>query len=206
MKPSSFLNEAVYNAKINELRTKYESLNYQVSKSELYDLLLINVKSGKKIAFELKFFPVKEEDLEGIYELKDAAEAEGIDLKLVTLVKPRSKKIEISWLSEKLFTYFIEHFPDELDQLSTHTHLEGVTLEKIDFDIESFEQLDNNSSAQITGEVEVSLQYGSDSDMDKDFGSQVSDSFPFSAQLVLDLQKKSIVSCEYNIDTSDFFE
>nr|WP_302480508.1 hypothetical protein [Acetobacter syzygii] len=93
----------------------------------------------------------------------------------------------------------------ELDELSTHTRVDGHKMDEI-----RVRRLDGAEIEYcVTGEVEVELQYGSNSDVEDDFGMRLDDSYPYKARVIaaagkpLDIDAEAI---QLRIDTSSFYE
>jgi hypothetical protein len=78
-------------------------------------------------------------------------------------------------MHEAVFEKLISETIQELDELSTHTTVDGHYIDEV-----SVTKLDSAEiSYRVTGEVEVELQYGSDSDVDHDLGYRQDDSYPY---------------------------
>lgn len=94
---------------------------------------------------------------------------------------------------------------DELDRLSTHTSVEGVDLYSLKITSMDAETI----RYEGRGNVDVRLQYGSDSDVERDDGVVSSDSYPLTCQFSaatcspLDI---SVVWGTLIIDTDSFYE
>ncbi|TPW31466.1 hypothetical protein FJU08_06825 [Martelella alba] len=93
----------------------------------------------------------------------------------------------------------------DLDELSTHTSVSGQYVESI--------EIVDLDEAQITyeviGEVEVDLQYGSNSDVRKGLGHVMGDSYPYSAFITARAAKPFEIKnedVELRVDNSSFFE
>ena len=115
-------------------------------------------------------------------------------------------------LSEAISDYFINEFPSEIDELSTHSGIEAVEVENIS-KIELFE--DGTIHASGNGNIECTLQQGSNSDVRKDIGAVWEDSFPFTFTVILDAEydtekphndRFSISEIQYSIDASGYYE
>lgn len=72
------------------------------------------------------------------------------------------KKIEFNNIGTILFDYFEEDFPSELDELSTHTRLDSIDVVAID----SIKVYGQDIVIKCNGQVNVQLQYGSDSEQE----------------------------------------
>jgi hypothetical protein len=93
----------------------------------------------------------------------------------------------------------------ELDELATHYFVEGVCVESTHVVDIGCDQL----TLRAEGSVEVELQYGSGSDLRNDIGAVMNDSFPFSAQLHVKLQRplgRNAKVENFKVDTSSWYE
>lgn len=106
---------------------------------------------------------------------------------------------------DAVFNSLISDSIQELDELSTHTRVDGHSIELIEVeDIDARE-----ISYRITGYVEVNLQYGSNSDIEKDIGLRCSDSYPYTASVTgnaSDPMSLCADDVELSIDNSSFYE
>lgn len=93
----------------------------------------------------------------------------------------------------------------ELDELSTHTRVDGHIIDEI-----KVGRLDAGEiEYRITGEVEVELQYGSNSDVANDIGMRSDDSYPYKAKVIAAAAKPLDIDAEaiqLTVDTSSFYE
>jgi hypothetical protein len=119
---------------------------------------------------------------------------------LIVANPPRNKSIEFLGLEAILTDELANNFPSELDELSSHTRVKGVT----DIDIDSITISEDGINVTGTASVEVSLQCGSD--IEQESGDEIYDFFPFKfdISLDLDLSIKNINGLE--IDNSSFYQ
>jgi hypothetical protein len=93
----------------------------------------------------------------------------------------------------------------ELDELSTHTRVDHHWINTI-----KVKRLDATEiHYRITGEVEVELQYGSNSDVANDIGMHSGDSYPYRAKVSADAGKPLDINAEavkISVDTKSFYE
>lgn len=91
----------------------------------------------------------------------------------------------------------------ELDLLCTHTYIEGPQIEEI-----NIVRIDATAiHYEVTGIVEVELNYGSSSDRDKGDGASMDDSYPFAMTMtapVANPKKFEDIVC--SVDTSSFYQ
>ncbi len=104
-----------------------------------------------------------------------------------------------------VFDSLIAETIQELDELSTHTTVDGHFIERVEVSELNSEQV----VYQISGEVEVELQYGSNSDVRNDIGVRIGDSYPYTATVIsraavpMEIQTEDIV---LKVDNSSFYE
>lgn len=80
-------------------------------------------------------------------------------------------------MQEAVFDNLISETIQELDELSTHTLVEGHFIDTV----EVHEMNASTVRYRVTGEVEVERQYGSNSDVRNDLGYREGDSYPYNA-------------------------
>lgn len=121
---------------------------------------------------------------------------------IVIVPKLIRNPIEIEGIEGRILDYLMEDItPNALEILSTHTRLKNVD----NIEISSI-QIDAHG-IHITGGfiIEVTLQYGSDGDQERDMGIEKYDSFPCDFSLSLDKDLK-ITTGEFTFDTSSFYD
>lgn len=104
-----------------------------------------------------------------------------------------------------VFENLISDTIQELDELSTHTLVDGHFIETVTVAVMDAKQI----TYTLTGQVEVKLQYGSDSDVRNDIGLRQNDSYPYSATVSSKADKPmNIQSNDVTliVDNSSFFE
>lgn len=104
-------------------------------------------------------------------------------------------------LEQILWNLILNDLPQELDSLSTHTTVEGIS----DVEIEGVSKSDDMLEVWGTGTVSVDLQYGSNQDVRIDNGSVHDDSFVFTYRLWL-LDNETVDDYTLEVDTSPFYE
>jgi hypothetical protein len=108
-------------------------------------------------------------------------------------------------IDDHLLTEAISETINELDELATHHLIEGIY-------VDSSEVLDIGPdllTVRAEGSVEVELQYGSTSDVRNGIGDVRSDSFPFSAEVHVKLQRplgRHAKVENFKVDTSSWYE
>ena len=104
-----------------------------------------------------------------------------------------------------IFDRIIWETIQELDDLSTHTvvdghHIDAVKIRKMDATLINY---------TITGQVDVELQYGSNSDVRNDIGFRQDDSFPYCATVSSNAANPMNIhsgDVDIKVDTSSFYE
>jgi len=104
-----------------------------------------------------------------------------------------------------VFENLISETIAELDELSTHTTVDGHWIDTVEVT-----KLDAKEIRyRVDGEVEVELQYGSNSDVRNDIGFRKGDSYPYAATVVCDVTNPMKVNSEdldLSVDNSSFYE
>lgn len=108
-------------------------------------------------------------------------------------------------MQDAVFEKLISETIGELDELSTHTTVDGHYIDKV-----SVTKMDAREiSYLVEGEVEVELQYGSDSDVSNDIGFRQDDSYPYVVNVTCAVTRPMAVQAEdvkITIDNRSFFE
>ncbi|ORE93849.1 hypothetical protein ATO4_15701 [Aurantimonas sp. 22II-16-19i] len=108
-------------------------------------------------------------------------------------------------MHEAVFDNLISETIQELDELSTHTVVNGHAIDTIAV------QLMNATTVcyVVTGEVEVELQYGSNSDVRNDIGFRRNDAYPYRAIITSCAAEPSEIHSNdvaLTVDNRSFFE
>lgn len=108
-------------------------------------------------------------------------------------------------LQDAVFESLILDTIQELDELSTHTRVDGHIIDEI-----KVRRLDATEIEYcVIGDVEVELQYGSNSDVAHDIGMRSDDSYPYQARVIAAAGKPLNIDAEairLSVDTSSFYE
>ena len=164
-------------ATIDQLAEEYKKKGYNVQREariDKYRVDLLAEKDGQSVYVEVVRKRVDGETRRRIEALEEQIRKQPNSRLIV--VKERysdEKRIEFNNLNEILYNYFISDFPNELDELSTHTRLDSVDSVAID----SIIVYGQDIIVKCSGQVSVELQYGSDSEQDG--GALPAMSFPF---------------------------
>jgi hypothetical protein len=107
-------------------------------------------------------------------------------------------------IDERVMDRILSETICELDELSTHTHVDETATEEIAI----VEIGPYTIRFEVEGTVYVTLQYGSDSDMESGDGASMGDSYPFTAAVIADATNpaKFLEVLEPKVDNSSFFE
>lgn len=114
---------------------------------------------------------------------------------------PHEVKISIENIDHLLEEEFRNN-PRSLDELATHVSIEEVGS----VEIGTVNIASSGTTVSGCGTVYINMQYGSDGDYRRGDGARLSDSYPFSFEVVLDrdMEIEKVVSLE--ADTSSFYE
>jgi hypothetical protein len=169
------------------------------------------VRGYTKLIKRLNTFTHINRETFGVPEDKADGLAEGalqVFDELFTLVRERreaTREAAEDKAEEALRDILYGEVNDELDRLSTHTSVIGVDLYDLTITFMDSDHIRYSGH----GNVDVRLQYGSDSDVDRDDGVISSDSYPltceFEAETCTPLDI-SIVPGALKVDTDSFYE
>ncbi len=110
-----------------------------------------------------------------------------------------------SVMHEAVFENLISDTIPDLDELSTHTTIDGHYIDTV----QVCEMGAKRISYEITGQVEVELQYGSNSDVKNDIGFRQDDSYPYHATVTSGAAKPLEIGrgdVNLTVDNSSFYE
>lgn len=153
-------------ATIDQLFDEYKQKGYNVQREVRLDKFRVDLlaeKDGQKVYIE-----VIRSRMDGEARRRLNALEEYIrnlpNSRLIAVPERYSedRRVEFDRLNEILFERFMEDFPDELDELSTHTNIDSVDSVVID----TIKVYGQDIVIKCSGQVNVELQYGSDSEQD----------------------------------------
>lgn len=133
--------------------------------------------------------------MKGLLNLLDAAADARTDL----------ERMVAETMHHAVFESLISETIQELDELSTHTMVDGHFIDTVEVIELNAEQV----VYEVTGEVEVELQYGSNSDVRNDIGARIDDSYPYKATVFsraatpMEIRAEDM---ELKVDNSSFYE
>lgn len=189
---------------IDQLVADYQDKGYQVEigkKIGDYEADLVATKGDEVIVFEVKTGRMNPQMHSRLTQIGDyVRNRKNHKFLVVVATPPKRKKIEIPNLDQILFDYLVDNFPNELDELSTHTRIRWVDGATVD---ELTVREDGSLLVKGNAEVEVELTYGSGDDQ-----STTDDYFPFTFELILDHNVNHELTVKdglsINIDVSSF--
>jgi len=187
--------------KVKEVASQLRAEGYSVTESPSgidvgFDI--VATKDDKKLAVEVKTSSRLQASTETIKNLRKRALEQGFDeFRLIIVNPPREVNVSIEGLEENLGTYLIENFPDDLDELSTHTIIQDVN----DIYIDSIQVTTGGVQVIGNGVVDVELNYGNNSE-----GISSNWSFPFSFDVTLDHKLEVSSHNKIEIDYSSLYE
>lgn len=110
-----------------------------------------------------------------------------------------SRKMIISEIHERISDEFIQHSISEsidaVDILATHHNVEEISVDHTEIS----QILSDRIIIEVEGTVSVRLQWGSNSDLKKDIGAEMHDTFPFNSTVEVKLNG-SFENAEVEID------
>lgn len=189
-------------AKLAELTRELEAAGYEVREQlrdgdVVYDL--VAAKDGRRVVYEVKARSELGTAAGTIRRLREQAHEHGYDeFRLVVVNPPRERSVEISGLEDALYKYIVNHMPEELDALSSHTYLSGVSQA----DVDAISVMPSGTHVVGTGLVDVVLEYGGGESRD---GLSWQTDFPFRFDVLLSPQLEIEEVDELKVDTSSFY-
>lgn len=189
-----YLDEAYREASIKQKKEELEKEGYQVSPDQFFDLYA--ERAGAKRVYEFKYRNGDRRNSEMEKFLQKAKEIEAEPI-VVYMLRPNRDSIEFDELGELILEYFMDNFPSDLDELSSHTRLSEVYIETIT-DIHLTERwIEVKGEASVT----VSLQYGSDREQEDDDEEELLE-LPMTFEAIVNWSRE-IEELEYEFDMSE---
>ncbi|MEZ0540904.1 hypothetical protein [Fibrella arboris] len=201
-----YLQRYMHDIAVEQLMADYQAKGYQVAKEEKvgeYRADLVARKADEVVVFEVKVGKMTPQKRAQIVGLGDYVRAQkNYKFLVVVATPPKPKKIAIPNLDELLYEYIVDHFPDELNSLSSLTRIENV----VDTIVDELTLLEEGGfEAKGTGTVEIELQYGPTND-----ASLSDDSFPFTFEIKLNQNDRNELILDeviqLHVDTSSWDE
>lgn len=193
-------------ATIDQLADEYKQKGYNVQRDVKVDKFRVDLLAEKEGQFV--YIEVVKKMMNGEARRRvDAMEnyfrnQPNSRLIIVPLRYSDDKLIEFNGLHEIFFEYFMDDFPDELDELSTHTRLQVVDSVVID----SIKVYGRDIILKCSGQVGVELQYGSDLEQEERQLSSMSFPFTFGGTVTWSNDKYIVTEVDFlRIDTGEFY-
>jgi Holliday junction resolvase len=176
--PARYLEAAKIEEVSQQLRDQgYTVVNDYSAGSTRFDILA--TKGDQTIVVEVKARSTLQDTTEQVRRHRRIARDSGFtEYRLVVVNPPRERTIEIEDLDIILYAHMINETYQELDQLSSNTILDSITVEEID----SLAVSKSGIHVLGSGYVEVTLEYGGGNERD---GLSMGSSFPFDFDVVL---------------------
>lgn len=108
-------------------------------------------------------------------------------------------------MHDAVFENLISETIQELDEISTHTTVDGHSIDTVEVLKLNATEIDY----RVTGQVEVELQYGSNSDIANDIGYHIDDSYPYVATVSCKAAEPMNIKADdirLAVDNSSFYE
>jgi Holliday junction resolvase len=176
-------------AAVDQLAADYSQRGFKVERDvRLGDTRadLIAKKGDELIVFEVKSGKWTPEEREAVKRLRNQAVHDRGRFVLVLAQQPSGKLVEIEGLEDLLTEIVADRCQSELSELSTHTRIVGVT----DVDLASVTIGTETIEVRGSASVELELQYGSDSDLEREQGFTSYEVVPLEFHLTLDLNRE----------------
>lgn len=201
-----YLSRYLHEIAVDQLVADYSSKGYKVSKNELvgeYEADLVAKKADEVIVFEVKTARMTPDKRRQIAEMSDyVRKHKNYKFLVVLATPPQSKQIDIPNLEHILLSYLVENFPNNINELSSHSRITDVpdaTVHELTVTEEG------NIVIKGNGTVEVELAYGLKEDR-----TVYEDTFPFNFDVVLAYnQNRELLLKEaktIEVDVSSFSE
>ncbi|GAB4045084.1 pPIWI-associating nuclease domain-containing protein [Spirosoma litoris] len=201
-----YLQRYLHDIAIDQLVADYQAKGYQVTKEEKvgnYQADLVAKREGEVVVVEVKTGRMTAQKRRELTEIGDYVRTQkNYKFLVVIATPPKPKKIDIPNLDQLLLDHLINHFPSQLDELSSHTRIIDVSDVVVN---ELTVSEDGSITVKGNGIVEVELHYGS-----KDDQTETDDTFPFDFEVILkyNLNHELFLSGvdKIDVDTSSFYE
>lgn len=193
-------------ATIDQLADEYKQKGYSVQRDARlikYRVDLLAEKDGQKVYIEVKRKKMDAEARRRIVAIEELTRnMPNTRLIVVPERYSEEKKVEFEHIDEILLELFMIDFPDELDELSTHTSVDSVDSVVID----EIKVLGQDIVIKCSGQVNVELQYGSDSEQDDEPLPSMSFPFEFEGTLSWDDGEYHVTEVDIlKINTDEFY-
>lgn len=198
-----------HEAAIADLASTYKTKGYEVEKDAKvgnYEADLVLKKDNELIVIEVKSGSWPKEKTAEVQSIRnEVVHKLGGKFNLVLVSPPPQETVnEIEGLEDILFELLVEEdaYRDDLEILSTHTIIEEVS----NVVLSSLSIEKNRLHVQGAATVSVSLNYGSNSESEKDDGDATTDSFPLDFDIVLDGNLKIVEVIKLEVNTASHYK
>ena len=188
-------------AKEQEVVSELSAQGYGIvqGKGTADDFDITATRGSERIAVVVKAVSELGRERDVLRRLRDKAEREAFEFRLVIVKPPHQVSVDIDGIAEALSIYLMNNLPSELDAVSSNTIIDEVA--DIEFDEVNVSQ--DGIHVRGSGHVGVQLEYGGGEERD---GLTLSDGFPFTFDLKLDHDLTIDEVNSIKVDTSDFYE
>lgn len=209
MKPlKDYLIKNFEKSTLEQIADDYREKGYTIKRGERvgpYKVDLLATKDDETIYIELKTHSENPEAKRRIKAMMDYLKKNEPNAKFIVAISriPELKKIEFDEIETVLSDFFTTNVPSDLDILSTHTRIDEVH----DVNINAISIQQGNFYITCNGMVDVSLQYGSDSEQEiEDEPMRISFPFKFKGTIGYNGKYYSVEDYnELNIDTDAYY-
>ena len=169
----------------------------------LKDLVTAQNTLCKYTHIEPGTFDVSVEDAEKL--AKECLEAAAAYIELILDCRKSVRGAVADHVDQHLIDEIVANGIDELYEIATHGWVDGHWIDDV-----SVEDISSDSvSLAVEGSIDFGLQYGSDGDVKRDMGIVTSDSFPFTATILVEMKAplgKYASVVRLNVNTESFYE
>jgi hypothetical protein len=177
--------KALHDAKVMDIKKQYTKRkgyivkdHYEIEDGVYIDLYVETPKGKKVTIFEVIVHPISKKDQKTVDTLLDISTRLGYEFRTVSVILPVTPDIEIGWLNNALFDYFVENQQDFLNTLST-----SARYEKVESDTQSITISHSEKSVYVYGEVSISTPGAHQGDGAKSFHG-----FPYEGKFFLNIR------------------
>lgn len=188
-------------AKQEELAADLERQGYHVTlepTGEYWHFDLLAERGAERIAYEIRARSRLKASAIEVAQLRAAAKRAGVtDFRLVVVTPPRQIEVIVEGIDTQLYSHLADETPEELDELSSGTRVDGVT----DVDFESVVVSPSGIHLRGHATVELELNYGGGEER---HGLTTGASVPLYFDVVLGHDLRISQVNELDLDTSEF--
>lgn len=207
-KRDNYLAQYYERATFDQLEDEYKQLGYIVQREvrlDKYRIDMVAERDGHSLFFEVKRSKMDVEARRRLEKLEEIIQAKpNSRLILVPVRYSEEKQISFDNIEEIIYNHFIGEIPDDLDELSSHTRIDSVdyvtlnTIKIYGLDI----------VVKCSGQVSVELQYGNDSEQERQDNMRMSFPFEFEGTVSWDMDNNNFIVSEVDslrINTDEYY-